>query len=172
MPLSSDDQDIPLIDLSATADRDEILADAMAHAATQEAHYRQPLPETKRTGVWKAPLAMVVFTLSAYLLAFPPPWIAGDALPTISESTREHGIKAAIFLQAQQIEAFRVDRGRLPGSLEEVEGTLPGIRFVRSNSRVFQLVAAGVGGTSVIYDSTRPIEEFAGAAATWGVHQK
>ena len=172
VPLSSDDQEVPLIDLSATADREEILADALAHAATQEAHLRQPLPETKRTGAWKAPLAMMVFTLSAYLLAFPPPWISGTALPTISESARVDGTRAAIFIQAQQIEAFRVRRGRLPGSLEEVEGALPGIRFVRSNSRVFQLVATDVGRPSVIYDSTRPIDEFAGAAAAWGVPQQ
>lgn len=172
MPLSSDDQDVPLIDLSATADREEILADALAHAVTQEAHFRQPLAEPKRTGVWKAPVAMIVFTLSAYLLAFPPQWISGAALPTISESARADGTKAALFIQAQQIEAFRVRRGRLPGSLEELEGALPGIRFVRSNSRVFQLVATDVGRPSVIYDSTRPIDEFAGAAAAWGVHQR
>lgn len=172
MPLSSDDQDVPLIDLSATADREEILADALAHAVTQEAHFRQPLAEPKRTGVWKAPVAMIVFTLSAYLLAFPPQWISGAALPTISESARADGTKAALFIQAQQIEAFRVRRGRLPGSLEELEGALPGIRFVHSNSRVFQLVATDGGRPSVIYDSTRPIDEFAGAAAAWGVHEQ
>ena len=170
--LSESDEDVPLIDLGAMPDRESVLADAMAHASLHESKYRLPPSDTKQTAVWKTPVAMIVFMLSAYLLAFPPQWMTGDGLPSIDSRTRENGARAALFLQAQQIEAFRITRGRLPGSLEEVQGSVKGIRFVRSSSRVFQLVVPGEDGINIIYDSSRPVEEFAGAAAAWGVHQR
>ena len=148
-----------------------MLAEAVAHAATQEAHYRQPGADARRSSPWKTPLAMVVFVLSAYLMTFPPPWLSGEDPPAVSRSAREHGVRAALFLQAQQIEAFRARQGRLPGSLEETTGALAGIQFVRSNNRVFQLVAPGPDGPSIIYDSSRSIDDFVAAAAGWGVHR-
>lgn len=168
------EENVPVIDLteadqSSEEDREAVLAEALAHAATQEAQYRQPLPETRRTGRWKAPLAFVVFGLSAVLLAFPPPWLTGDPPPTLTQGDRERGVRAALYLQAQQVEAFRVKRGRLPGSLEELDEPIPGIAFVRSNNRVFQLVTPDPAGGNLIYDSTRPTEDFRSAAGAWEV---
>ena len=169
--LGTDDEDDSAFEQSSTEDRAAMLADAVAHAATQEAHYRQPHDDGRGSSPWKTPLAIVVFALSAYLVTFPPPWMAGEAPPALSRSAREQGLKAALFLQAQQIEAFRARQGRLPRSLEETTGALAGIQFVRSNNRVFQLVVAGPDGPSIIYDSSRPIDEFVAAAAGWGAHR-
>jgi hypothetical protein len=163
--LTEDDQDIPVIDLTSTEDRETILAEALAHTALLEAQYKQPLIDEKRTGRWKAPLAIIVFFLSGYLLAFPPGWVAGEALPEASVSAREQGMRAALYVQAQQVEAFRVRRGRLPASMDELQATLPGISLVRSNNRVFQLVTPSVDGSQVIYDSSRPTDEFEAAVS-------
>lgn len=176
--MKPDQDDIPVIDLteeleeagvdqSSAEAREAVLAEALAHAATLEAQYRQPLPETRRTGVWKAPLALVLLVISASILAFPPSWAVGDPAPTLTEQQLDRGARAALFLQAQQVEAFRVKEGRLPGSLDELDVTLPGISFVRSNNRIFQLVTPGPAGGPVIYDSTRPAQEFEDLAGEW-----
>jgi hypothetical protein len=169
--LGTNDEDDSAFEQSSTEDRAAVLAEAVAHAATQEAHYKQPGDDAKRPSPWKVPLALVVFVLSAYLMTFPPPWLAGEDPPAVSQSAREHGVKAALFLQAQQIEAFRARQGRLPGTLEETTGAMAGIQFVRSNSRVFQLLVPGPDGPGIIYDSSRPIDEFVSAAAGWGVNK-
>ena len=167
--MSTEERDEAIaIDVGSDEDRDAVLAEALTHTAILEARYRGPLTDTSPPRSWKTPLAMVVFFLSAYLLIAPPAWLTGEDFPLPSRSVKERGIKSAIFIQAQQVEAFRVRQGRLPSSLEELENALPGIRFVRSNSRVYQLVAPGVDGPAFIYDSARPINYFAAAAEGWG----
>jgi len=169
--VGTDDGDAEVLDMSSSEDREAVLAEALAHAAMQDAQYMQPLTEAKPPGRWKTPLAMVVFAMSAYLLTFPPPWLAGEDPPAVSRIAREQGVRAALFLQAQQIEAFRIRQGRLPRTLEETEGALGGIQFVRSNARVYQLVAPGPDGPNIIYDSSRPTDDFLTAATAWGARR-
>ncbi len=73
----------------------------------------------------------------------------------------------ALLLQAEQIEAFRVDRLRLPNSLDELDGRLPGVRFVRSGSRAYQLIAYEADGTAIVYDSAHPAAEFEALDSGW-----
>lgn len=75
------------------------------------------------------------------------------------------GLRTVLYLQAQQIEAYRLREGHLPDSLGEVPARFAGIRYVRSNSRVYQLVGHGPDGSPVVYDSTRPDPIFRTAAA-------
>ena len=44
---------------------------------------------------------------------------------------------------------------------------IPGIRFVRSNNRVYQLVAARPNGRALVYDSARPDPEFEDVENGW-----
>ena len=74
---------------------------------------------------------------------------------------------AALQLQARQIEVFRARHGRLPRTLDEVPVRIPGIRFVRSNGRVYQLVAARPNGRALVYDSARPDPEFEDVENGW-----
>ena len=111
----------------------------------------------------------VLVALAAWLSASPPAWLRGDppAAPTVQDQAR--GLRAHLFLQAQQIEAFRLREGRLPASLDEVPGAAGDLRYVRSNNRVYQLVASD-GRATVVYDSARPDPAFA-QAAPWTVRR-
>jgi hypothetical protein len=169
--LAAPDDEVDVFDLSATADRDSVLAEALAHSATLEAQYQQPLPETRKTGLWKTPLALVVFVLAGYLVVFPPPWLQGDPLPDLDPAAKMQGVHASLYLQAQQVEAFRLETGRLPNSIEEMDLAFEGLRYVRSNNRIYQLVLPGPQGTYVVFDSAHPSDAVLSVPEAWGVYQ-
>ncbi len=143
------------------------MAEAIAHAEMREAHYRQPSAESRRTGQWKGPLALVVLMLAAYIGFAPPPWLAREPLPQVSSAERGRGVVAALQMQARQIEVFQARHGRLPRSLDEVPVRIPDVLFVRSNSRVYQLVAARPNGRALVYDSAKPDPEFEEVENGW-----
>ena len=70
-------------------------------------------------------------------------------------------------LFADQVEAFRARSQRLPNSLDEVTFRLPGVRFVRSSNRLYQLIAYTRAGDAVLYDSSSPAREFESITPAW-----
>jgi len=60
-----EDLDPPAERVSSPEDRNRLLAEAIAHAETKEANYRQPSKQGRRTGQWKGPLSLVVLGVSA-----------------------------------------------------------------------------------------------------------
>ena len=160
-----EDLDEPTRDISSAEDRGRLIAEAIAHAETSEARYRQP--GGRRTGQWKGPLALSLLVIAGYIGLVPPPWLAGRPLPQVSSAERERGVAAALQIQARQIEVFQARHGRLPRTLDEVPARVAGVRFVRSNSRVYQLVAARPNGRALVYDSAKPGPEFEGVENGW-----
>jgi len=161
-----EEPDAPTHRVSSDEDRAQILAEALAHAEAQEAQYRLPLSDARPPGRWKSLLATVTFVLAGVIAAAPPSWLLADPPAPVTAGERLRGTRATLFLQAQQIEAYRMQNQRLPRSLEELPMRVPGVRFVRSNNRVYQLVAFTRNGETTVYDSTRP-EEFELVAAGW-----
>jgi hypothetical protein len=144
---------------SRPEDRERLIAQALAHAEEQDARYWRPRPPAK--GRWKLPLALALFALAGYLAATPPQWAQPVSVTSpISEPQHERGVRMALQLQAQEIEAFRAVHQRLPDSLGELSVRLPGVRWVRSSSRVYQLVGTTPAGETIVYDSARPAAEF------------
>ena len=164
--MSIPDKEPPTYQISSPKDREQIVAEVVAHAALQEAQYKQPLSDPAPPGRWKGPLALAVLFVAGLLAAFPPGW-AGSRPSRLTDEDRLRGLRAAIHIQAQQLDAFRAREGRLPGSLEELELAVPGMRYVRSNNRVYQLVATGPDGRNLVYDSAQPAAEFAAVASEW-----
>jgi len=152
--------------VSSEEDRARLVADATVQSETQEAHYRLPLPQSKPPGRWKSPLAVFTFMLAGVIAVVPPSWLRPDAPATVTAGERVRGVRAALFLQAQQVEAYKAQNQRLPRSLGELPTRVPGVRFVRSNNQVYQLVAFTPDGRQMVYDSTRP-SEFEAVPAGW-----
>lgn len=150
-----DDQDVPEHRISQIEERDRILAEALAHAELKEHQHRIRFPDP-RGGGWKVPTALVLFATAALIAAFPPSWIPTPPPPVPSAFEQEWGLRVDLWLQAAQIDVFRAREGRMPASLAEVPVRIPGLRFVRSNERVYQLVAWRSDGTAIVYDSAHP----------------
>ena len=159
-----------LIDLgpiSSPEVRDRLLAEALAHAEHQDARYRVPFSQTPTAGRWKAFLALVIVLVAGAVAAVPPGWVRPDPPAQLGGAERASHLRVALLLQAQQVEAFRVRAQRLPASLVEVTRTLPGVRYVRSGSRSYQLIAYEANGNAIVYDSTSPTAPFGALAPSW-----
>jgi len=159
-----------LIDLGPTSSpevRDRLLAETLAHAEHQDARYRVPFSQTPTAGRWKAFLALVVVLVAGAVATVPPRWARPDPPAQLGPAERASNLRLALLLQAQQVEAFRVRVQRLPASLDEVTQTLPGVRYVRSGSRAYQLIAYEANGNAIVYDSASPTPPFGTLAPNW-----
>ena len=148
---SVDDDEAEGAELSKPEERDRLIAQALAHAETQDARYRQRIG-TDQTGRWKGLLAVIVFVIAGYVGAAPPAWVQGEGAPAITESDQLRGLRVSLLLQAREVETFRALNQRLPESLDELSGRLPGISFVPSGQRTYQLFGITPAGRRVVYD--------------------
>lgn len=165
--MAANEPEAPPPRISRVEERQRLLAETMAHAEAREETYRVvPIEPATVTGRWKAPLATLLFLLAAVVGAAPPSWLTGAPAPLPTEGERDRGLRAALYVQAQQVETFRLREGRLPMSLAEVPGAIPGLTLVRSNNRVYQVRGRREDGTVVVYDSARPSPVFE-AAVPW-----
>lgn len=153
-------------DASSPEERDRLIAEALAHAEARDAAYRPP-SELPPSGRWRSLLAMALLALSGVLAAAPPPWLRGEDRPEVTEADRALGVRVSLELQAAAVEAFRIRHQRIPAGLDELPGTLPGLRYVRSGDRVYQLVGYEPAGRAVLYDSHLPSDEVQDAASTF-----
>jgi hypothetical protein len=157
---------LDLGDATTEEERDRVLAAALAHAEMQEAIYRVPT-DLGRVRRWKAVAAAAIMLLALATAVSPPGLVVPDPPASLADADRLYGIRVALLLQAQQIEAFRAREGRLPDSITEVARALPGIRFVKSSGRLYQLVAYAPDGEAIVYDSAAPAAEFEDVSNRW-----
>ncbi|MFQ5537172.1 MAG: hypothetical protein ACE5GJ_06935 [Gemmatimonadota bacterium] len=153
--------------VSRVEERERLLAEALAHVTAQDLQYSETPLEERRPAIWKGVLALLLLAAAAYAAVLPPAWLPRPPVPAVTQGDREIGVRAALFLQAQAVEGFRVRELRLPGSLEEVGRALPDITFVRSNNRVYQLVARRPNGRPLVYDSAHPDPGFEAVGGSW-----
>jgi hypothetical protein len=166
-----DEPDVPTFYLdgseaSTPEARARLLAEALAHAAHKEARYRVPI-DTGAARRWKSAVATLIFVVAAWVAAAPPGWVQPEPPAQLNAAARARGIRTALLLQAQQVEAFRVVSQRLPATLEELPASLPGIRYTRSGSRAYQLVAYEPDGNAIVYDSSNPAGPFRVLMSAW-----
>jgi hypothetical protein len=139
--------------------RDRLLAQALAHAEIQDARYRVPYAD-RSAGRWKALVAVGLVLVAGILLAAPPSWVRPDPPAQLDAADRARALRTALLLQSQQVDAYRVRNQRLPESLDELPQSIPGLRYVRSGNRAYQIIAYEQDGNAIIYDSSAPSPEF------------
>jgi hypothetical protein len=154
--------------VSDVAERERLVARTVADATARDTRY-QGMRWQARPAVrwWKWGIAALLVVGALLALAAPPTRVAGPPLPSLSPEDRTAGLQAALVLLAGHIEAYRARTGRLPQTLEEVGGSFPGVRYVRSNNRVFQLVAVRDDGSVRVWDSADPSPERERLARRW-----
>jgi len=81
----------------------------------------------------------------------------------ISPETAEAGLRVAMYFEAQKIENFRRDSGRLPDTMEEM-GSAPGeMTYSVVDARTYQLTGQSRGVT-LTFNSDQAITQFVGDA--------
>ena len=128
-------------DPSEEKDRLRALDDVMRDQALREVlrgvAYRRPRASL-RAHVAATVLAMIA--LVTWLL--PVPGLQPDIPFPILPADEHAGLRFATYIQAQQVEAFRQTRGRLPDVLQETGEPLPGMTYERLDARTYRLGGA------------------------------
>jgi len=166
-PADSARQEIDLGPVSSPEVRDRLLAAALAHAEHKDARYRVPFAGPTSTARGKLLAASVVLLAAGVAAVAPPGWARPDPPAQLGAADRAHSLRVALVLQAQQVEAFRVRAQRLPAALDEVGAVLPGVRYVRSGNRAYQLIVYEADGNAIVYDSASPIDAPGALGAGW-----
>lgn len=162
---ADDDILVDLGDPDSSEDRDRLLQSALAHAAMQEAIYRVPGTDGQPRSA-KPFMVGAILAVGLLIAALPPSFLRPSPPPEVTAGDRLHGHRVTLLLQAQQIDAFRAANGRLPRSLADLQRPLPGIQFVASNNRLYQLVIRTEDRT-LIYDSGTPDPAFVTLSNRW-----
>lgn len=147
-------------------ERDRILSAALAQVEMQEAIYRVPT-ETGMADRGKGTIALLLMLMALYVSVRPPDLVIPEPPAQLVAADQIYGTRVALLLQVQQIEAYRIREQRLPESLGEVAVVLPGVRFVKSSSRLYQLIAHTPEGVTIVYDSASPAQDFERISRSW-----
>ncbi len=162
--MTNTDSDPPVHRISRVEDRERLLAETLAHAEAQEALYKVLPADEPERGRWKASLAALILVVALWIALAPPRWMAGTEAPFPTDGERDRGLRAAIWMQARQVEVFRLREGRLPEHLSELPVQMPGLTLVRSNNRVYQIRGRLADGELLVFDSAQPSPAFDAAA--------
>lgn len=153
--------------VSDRSERDRLLAAALADVQVRDANYRQPLSGTASDPPWRGPLGVLLLAAAIWVWFSPPGWAVPEGPDPLDPAEVERGLRAAVQVVAHEIEVYRLLNGTLPSSLDDVGVEADGIRYVRSNNRVYQLVTYRPDGRVLLYDSARPAAGFARSVEPW-----
>ncbi|MBW3533695.1 MAG: hypothetical protein KY453_00540 [Gemmatimonadetes bacterium] len=130
----------------------------------EDAQQRKAPPSRARSRVAAISLPLLA-TFSFYLWFATPAWVTPTQPDPVSVAEAEAGLRVAMYFQAQRIESFRQAQGRLPDELAETGAAPPEMRYERLDARTYHLSGTS-RGTTLTYDSSQPLAEFAGDALT------
>lgn len=140
----------------------EVLEDQTRRRAVRDA--ARARPDDSDTSFFVQVGLLVTGTFFFYLLFFSPTWIAPTRAEPIAAAHVEEGLRFQIYLTANRVRAYLDEEGRLPASLDELEGAArEGVEYRRIDAGTFE-VRAATGSTSLRYVSTQPLSEFYGDA--------
>jgi hypothetical protein len=147
---------------SETADLvSEVLQDAQRREHARSKKTEAPGRNRQRMAAVSLPLAGA---FSFYLWFGNPAWVTPTMPDPVPIEKAEAGLKVAMYFEAQKIEGFREQTGRLPDTLDELGGTPPSeMTYQRVDVRTYQLVGQSRGVT-LTFNSEQAIQLFVGDA--------
>lgn len=154
----------PTPHVSEEHERARALADVLRdQAARVEAARQDDQRRRRRARVRRACLG-ITWVGVAWIWLFSPSWtnIRPPEPPPVSEEAS--ALRLHVFLQSQVIEAYRLQRGRLPYVLQEAGPPFRGIEYLRRDSRSYEL-RGSTDRVRLRYSSAQPPLDFVGAAA-------
>jgi hypothetical protein len=154
--------DLPSV--SHHAERDAALAAVMRHTAERdeaEVQYREDVEKhVPHLGPKHFMLAVsTVLTLWAWV--WPPAIIRIDEVPLPPVAEEEATLRLVMYFQAQKIEQYFLDFGRIPDDLPEAGPVFPGMDYIRLTDRHYRLLGR-TDRLSLSFSSAEPMADFVG----------
>jgi len=100
----------------------------------------------------------------AYVWVATPGWLTVQPPPPQPIEAESTSLRWNVFLQSQRIEAYRLERGRLPYVLDEAGPRFRGMEYRRRNSRMYELTGRS-SRVELRYESEQAPHDFVGDAA-------
>ena len=158
--------DIPEVEISQASERDAVLAAVMreqSQKAEQEEVTREAL--ARRQGYGIKHVAMVLATaISVWIWIWPPSVLRVQTPGPPPTEQEEATLRLVMYFQAQKIEQYRLDTGRVPLELDDAGPVFRGMEYIRLTDRDYRIL----GRTSRVilsYSSVEPIDAFVGDGA-------
>lgn len=146
-------------DVGSGKETADTLAEVLKHAAQREEASRQ---KTKPKGnpKWMLPLGINLGVLAVYLLIAPPSWVVLNPIEAPPAEDQLVDLRMAMYVTASRIETYRLQNGRVPERLEELQmPAASGLTYVPQGTNGYQLVGS-IGDETVIYDSAESLAEW------------
>lgn len=106
----------------------EAVAAVLKHAKERDAAAKQSTGPKKQPK-WLLPLGINLAVFAAYLLIGSPQWVVISPIQPPPAAERVQNAGSTIVWNAQKIENFRTDNGRLPADLAEVGINVDGLGY-------------------------------------------
>ncbi len=103
-------------------------------------------------------VAPILAIVSFWLWVFPPEFLQPIPPPEVPVAIQEAGLRIEMYLQLTRIQQYLTDHGRLPAALEDAGEVAEGVSYTPLVGSTFRLLGE-VGGVSVEYLSTQPVED-------------
>lgn len=112
--------------------RDEARKVDAGHRAEEELRLQS---SGRRHGILTLSLVIAV-----YVWFFPPAWVQGNPPPPVPTAAQEaSALRMTMYVQAQRIEQFRLDNGRIPYNLGEAGQAFDGMEYIRLTDSNYRL---------------------------------
>ncbi|HEX9885510.1 MAG TPA: hypothetical protein VGA70_03440 [Longimicrobiales bacterium] len=148
--------------LSLEVERSRAVEEVLADQAAKE-QLRMALRRRPGTTMGRVAALAALSAASLYAWFISPVWLDPAPPPPVALEHERASLRFAMYIQAQRIEAFREERGRLPDVLEEAGEPLPGMRYDRLDARTYRLRGSG-DRTTYLYVSSDSLSVWAGDA--------
>ncbi len=157
-------------DVGSGKETADTLAEVLKHAAQREEASRQK-PKPKGNPKWMLPLGINLGVLAVYLLIAPPSWVVLNPIEAPPPEEQLVDLRMAMYVTASRIENYRLQNGRVPERLEELEmPAADGLTYVPQGTSGYQLVGS-LGNETVIYDSSESLAEW-GSGLDFGARMR
>jgi hypothetical protein len=156
-----------VVEVSQSSERDAALA-AVLREQTEKAEVVEEARKVRvrRQGVGVRHLTLAIaIAISAWIWIWPPSAmrISSPGPPPVAEE--EASLRLVMYFQAQKIEQYLLDTGRVPVDLEEAGPVFRGMEYIRLTNRDYRILGR-TGRVTLSYSSAEPLNVFVGAGSS------
>ena len=154
------------VKVSKASERDSALAAVLRHQTEKEeveAHARDVRVRRQGLGLRHIALSLAVAT-ATWIWIWPPGILRIDPPRPTAMWQEESALRLVMYFQAQKIEQYRIDTGRVPLALDDAGPVFRGMEYVRLTNRDYRILGR-TGRVTLSYSSVEPLDVFVGTGA-------
>ena len=158
--------DFQEVEVSEAGQRDAILAALLREQSEKEEHEEQSREVLAgRQGYGIRHIALVLATtVSLWIWVWPPSVLRIQTPAPPPAEQEEATLRLVMYFQAQKIERYRLDTGRVPVELEDAGPVFRGMEYIRLTDRDYRILGR-TARVILSYSSVEPIDDFVGEGA-------